>query len=103
MGAPAQAYGITVQDLTPELAETLALPGTHGALVTEVDRRSPARKLHRADVVTAVDGEPVASASDLMAQLERRCDGQAMRVAIQREGQPLEVRLRVAPAGHGDR
>src|SRR5262249_11715085 len=102
-GAPAQAFGITVQDLTPDLAETLAVPGVQGALITEVDRRSPARKLHRADVVTAVDGESVRSASDLVAQLERRGEGQAMRVAVQREGRPLEVRLRVTPSGHGDR
>src|SRR5262249_11255297 len=38
-GAPAQAFGITVQDLTPDLAETLAVPGVQGALITEVDRR----------------------------------------------------------------
>jgi uncharacterized protein len=102
-GAPAQAFGVTAQDLTPELAEVLASPGLHGALVTDVDRTSPARKLHRADVVTGVDGEAVRSARELVAQLERRGDGQAMRIAVQREGKPLELRLRVAPAGSGDR
>src|SRR5262249_55773783 len=98
-GAPAQAFGVTAQDLTPELAEVLASPGLRGALVTDVDRTSPARKLHRADVVTGVDGEAVRAARDLVAQLERGGDGQAMRIAVQREGKPLELRLRVAPAG----
>ena len=102
-GAPTQAFGISAQDLTPDLAEVLQAPGLHGALVTDVDPKSPARKLHRADVVTGVDGEAVNSARDLVAQFERHGEGQAMRVAVRREGRPLEVRVRVAPVGSADR
>ncbi len=97
-GAPVRAFGITAQDLTPELAEVLAVPDEHGAVVTDVDRASPARKLHREDVVTGVDGERVSSAGDLMALLERRTAGQAMQVSVRRQGQPVVVRLRVSPA-----
>ena len=96
-GVPARAFGVTAQDLTPELAEVLAVPEAHGAVVTDVDRGSPARKLHREDVVTGVDGERVSSAGDLMAQFERRAAGQAMRVTVCRKGQPVVVRLRVSP------
>jgi bifunctional DNase/RNase len=102
-GGPARAFGLTLQDLTPELADVLALSGLHGALVTDVDPASAARKLRRADVVTAVDGESVASAADLVSQLERRRGGQAMRVALRRHGQPLEVRIRVGAAPPHDR
>ncbi len=102
-GEPARAFGITVQDLTPALAEGLALPGVSGALVTDVDPASGARKLHRADVVTRVDGEAVASAGDLVAQLERRRDGQPMRVTLRRQGQPLEVRIRIGAGPPRDR
>jgi len=98
-GTAAHAFGVSAQDLTPELAEVLAVPDAHGAVVTDVDRRSPARKLHRADVVTGIDGEAVASAGDLMTQLERHAAGQTMEVAVRRQGQPVVVRLRVAPAG----
>ena len=100
---PSRAFGLTLQDLTPELAEGLALPDVHGALVADVDPASAARKLRRADVVTGVDGESVASAAELVAQLERRRDGQAMRVAVRRQGQPLEVRIRVGAAPPRDR
>jgi bifunctional DNase/RNase len=102
-GGPTQAFGITAQDLTPDLAEVLASPGVHGAVVTDVDPTSPARKLHRADVITGVDGEAVGSAHDLLAQLERRGDGRPMRVALRRDGRPLEVRVRVAPVSGADR
>jgi S1-C subfamily serine protease len=50
-------------------------------------------------VVTGIDGEAVASAGDLMTQLERHAAGQTMEVAVRRQGQPVVVRLRVAPAG----
>jgi hypothetical protein len=102
-GEASQVFGVTVQDLTPELAEVLALPGVRGALVTDVDPKSGARKLRRADVVTGVDGESVASAGDLVTQLERRRDGRAMRVALRRQGQPLEVRVRVGTQPLHDR
>jgi uncharacterized protein len=102
-GEASQVFGLTVQDLTPELAEVLALPGLRGALVTDVDPKSGARKLRRADVVTGVDGESVASAGDLVTQLERRRDGKAMRVALRRQGQPLEVRVRVGTQPLRDR
>ena len=36
--------GIGVQDLTPELADTLNLPKVNGALITEVVNGSPADK-----------------------------------------------------------
>lgn len=98
-----RAFGLTLQDLTPELAEGLALQNVHGALVADVDPASAARKLRRADVVTGVDGESVASAAELVSQLERRRDGQAMRVAVRRQGQPLEVRIRVGAAPPRDR
>jgi uncharacterized protein len=94
-GEASQAFGLTIQDLTPELADLLALPGLRGALVTDVDPASPARKLRRADVVTEVDGETVASAGDLLSQLERRRGGQTVRVALRRQRQPLAVRVRV--------
>jgi uncharacterized protein len=98
-----RAFGLTLQDLTPELADGLALPGVRGALVADVDPASAARKLHRADVVTGVDGESVASAAELVSQLERRRNGQPMRVALRRQGQPLEVRIRVGAAPPRDR
>jgi bifunctional DNase/RNase len=101
-GVPTHAFGVSAQDLTPELAEVLAVPEQHGAVVTDVDPASPARKLHRADVVTGVDGEAVSSAGDLMAQLERRTAGQAMQVTVRREGQPVVVRLRVTRATAGE-
>jgi len=100
---PSHAFGLTLQDLTPELAEGLALRGVRGALIADVDPASAARKLRRADVVTGVDGESVASAAELISQLERRRDGQAMRVALRRQGQPLEVRIRVGAAPPRDR
>lgn len=100
---PAQLAGFSVQDLTPDLAEVLALPGVRGALVTDVDQTSGARKLRRADVMTQIAGQPVGSAGDVVTQLERQPKGRAIRVALRREGAPLEVRIRLESPPRRDR
>src|SRR6266851_4923163 len=55
--------GVTVQDLTPELAKSLNVPVSRGAVVSDVNPDTPAAKagLKPEDVVVAVDGNPVDS------------------------------------------
>jgi len=53
--------GIGIQDMTPELAESLKLPKINGALITEVVNGSPADKagVKPGDVLVDVEGKPV--------------------------------------------
>ncbi len=53
--------GISIQDLTPELAGQFGVSDTKGALVTKVFEESPAAKagLQRGDIITAYNGAPV--------------------------------------------
>ena len=57
-----------MQDLTPELADTLKLPKVAGALITEVVNASPADKagLKPGDVLTGVEGKPVTDYSSTL-------------------------------------
>jgi len=59
--------GLTTQNLTPELADNLNLPGIKGALVTSVIPNSPADKagIHTKDVVLGLNGKTIESATDL--------------------------------------
>src|SRR5689334_22309391 len=61
--------GLTTQDLTAELAKSLAVPPTllRGAVVVEVVKGSPADKagLRAGDVITAVNGRAVRGSPDL--------------------------------------
>lgn len=67
--------GITVENLTPDLAQQIGVPSsTHGVVVDSVDASSPAAdSVARGMVITAVDRKPVNNVSDfkrLMSQAE---------------------------------
>jgi serine protease Do len=64
---PAQKWGVSVQDLTPDIAQQLGLKGTtKGVVINNVQPDSPAGEagLQRGDVVMEVDHSKVASAQD---------------------------------------
>ena len=65
------AFGLRVQDLTPEIAEQLDVEPDVGVLVTSVEPGSPAEEagLRRGDVILEVDRTEVTSTSDLQARL----------------------------------
>src|SRR6266849_1879539 len=56
----AHLWGLTVQDLTPEMAVLFQAPGGRGVLVSDVAPAGPARGVARGDVIVALDEQPVA-------------------------------------------
>jgi serine protease Do len=71
-GTGPAAFGMRVQDLTPELAGQLGVDELKGAVVTSVEPGSPAddARLRRGDVILEVDRAEVNNVGDLRAQLE---------------------------------
>ena len=66
--------GISVEPLTPEIAQQLQLkPGTTGVVVDSVDPTSPAVEagIQRGDVIQEVNRQPVRSADDLRAAIDK--------------------------------
>ena len=65
--------GVTVQSVTPDIAASLKLPNTSGALVSGVEPGGAAARagLKQGDVITAVNGETV-SRQQRAAQSHRR-------------------------------
>ncbi len=59
--------GVFIQDLTPELAASFDAEGIKGVLLSQIMEDGPAEKagLEQGDIVTAIDGEAVDSASRL--------------------------------------
>jgi len=89
--------GIEFQDLDAGLASALGLPpGSGGALVSRVRDDSPAQRagVEPGDLVTRVDGRPLASAGEFFERLERVTAGQELTLGVARSGAKREIRVR---------
>jgi 2-alkenal reductase len=119
-GSVAYAYvGVTARTLTPTLAERFDYPVDHGAMVEQIAAGSPGlraglrcgreREVFRgvefrkgADVIVAIDGQPVKSADDLVRIVSERLEpGQQSTFQIVRgdERKAIAVRLGERPRG----
>jgi bifunctional DNase/RNase len=90
--ASAKISGITVQDLTADLANSFNLAGTKGVLVADTDSENGANALRRGDVIVAVEGESIENIGDLRSKLSHG-NGQAVTLRVQREGKEMQVQL----------
>lgn len=101
-------FGVEVANITPELAESLGLSGTRGAIVGGIERASPAERagVRLGDVIVAIGGRAVA---DLTATLNAIADvppGKTVEVKVLRRNQevtlPVTVGRRRARAAGGE-
>ena len=89
--------GVTVQQVTPELAESLNVADARGALVSGVEPGGPADHagLKQGDVIVALDGRKVSDANAVRNQIAGTKPGSSMAVDVLRGGktQSLSARL----------
>ena len=97
--------GVTVQALTKELADSFGLENTHGALVTEIIKDSPADEagLQRGDVLLTYDGEPIAELNDLPRLVAGTAVDKVVKVKIFRDGQERVVKVKIGKMAEGER
>ncbi|WP_434615492.1 Do family serine endopeptidase [Azospirillum sp. B2RO_4] len=90
--------GVAIQDLTPDLAESMSLKGDEGALIAKIERGSPADSggLRSGDVVIAVDGRPVRSATDFRNRIGLLRVGTPVQLTVMREGGQKSLTVRTA-------
>ena len=89
--------GVSVQDLTADVAQAMKLDRSAGALVTRVEPGSPADKggLKARDVVTAIGGRPVKSGADLRLRIGLLRVGDKVDLSVLREGQTRSLSVTV--------
>jgi serine protease Do len=99
-GATGQGkLGLSVIPLTPEIASALNVPaGTKGVVVDSVDPAGPAAStgLGRGDVIQEVNRQPISSAEDLRAAIDKNGNKPAL-LLINRRGQQIYVTVRPRP------
>ncbi len=93
--------GVAIQDLTPDLAQSMNTKHTTGALIARVDPGSPAERagLHAGDLVIAVNGVPVTSGTQLRNKIGLTRIGEEDELTIDRRGAERTIAVRVEPAG----
>jgi bifunctional DNase/RNase len=84
--------GVTVQDVTPELAAHFELAPGEGVLVADVDEEAVAG-LRRGDVILEVDGVAVGSAQDFERRLHGLDRGRGARLSVLRDGDRFGLQL----------
>ena len=89
--------GTTVQKITPEIADSLALKQANGALVADVVKGGPAEKagVKVGDVITEFERKEVKDSSDLPALVARVAPGTSVQVKVLRDGKALSLPITV--------
>jgi len=90
--------GIEYQEVDGQLAKYFKLADERGVLVTHVDEDSPAGKagMRAGDVVLKVAGRSVKDGEDLRDEIHRAEPGSELGVIVQRDGKPIELKLKLA-------
>jgi serine protease Do len=90
----ATGFGMEVDAVTPELAQELELPrGKGGAIITRVERNSPAANAGLApnDVILEVNRQPVTNVSQVTRELQRAGSGDTVFLLVWRGGSQVFV------------
>ena len=90
--------GVNIQTLTPDIAQSMDIANTQGALVSQVVEGSAAEKagIKAGDIITAVNGKPVKDAAALRNTIGLLSIGDRVEVALLRDGKPRRVTAVVA-------
>jgi Do/DeqQ family serine protease len=85
--------GVSIQPLTPELAESFGLDNVSGALVNQVLAGSPAEKagVKRGDVLLTYNGKPVRGVRELQLLVANTPAGSKVELVVLRQGKRLTL------------
>lgn len=96
--------GVSIQNVTPEIALAVGMDEPRGALVAQVIDGAPADgKLRAGDVITAFNGEAVAESHDLPRLVAAAPAETTVPVEVLREGKPQTVDVRIGALETGRR
>jgi serine protease Do len=91
-----EGFGLSVQELTPELAESLSLKGEKGVVVSGVRKGSPASEtgLQRGDLIQEIEREPVENMDDYKRTMGEAASKKQILMVIRHRGHTRYVVLK---------
>lgn len=89
--------GVLIQDMNKDLADSFGMDSTKGALVSEIQKDSPAEKsgLKSGDVVIAIDGKEVENSGDLRNRVALKKPGTDLTFKVIRDGDEKEFKITI--------
>lgn len=89
--------GVQIQPVTKDIAESLGMKSTHGALVAEPQDNSPASSvgLKSGDVITAVNGNEVKDPRDLAMTIAGIAPGSDAKITYWRDGKSNDASVKI--------
>ena len=89
--------GVTIQDLTADLALSFGIKDTKGVLVSQVLSDSPAEKagMRQGDVIVSLNGKPVDTAAALRNEIAMTAPGTSLKVGVIRDGKTKTLSVKV--------
>jgi len=89
--------GVSIQDVTRDIADGVGLEHAKGAIVREPTEDSPAGKagVKSGDIVTAVDGDPIDDALDLSRTIAGKAPDSTVELTIWRDGAETKVAVKL--------
>lgn len=90
--------GANSEDITHDLAGSLGLASTEGAIISGEESNSPAEKggLKPRDVVTRANGRSVRNSADLRNKIGMMPIGETIELRLIRNGKPLTIKVKIA-------
>ena len=89
--------GVSIQELTPSLAESFGLKKSGGALVSLVDGSGPAANagLEAGDVILALNGKEISSSGELPPLIADIRPGDSAKLTVWRKGGSREIEVKI--------
>ena len=90
--------GVSIQSITPDLAQSLGLKDTKGALIADVVQNGPAASagIKQGDVIISFDGKEISNTSDLSFRVSETAIGKTVPVTIIRNSKEFTLNMTIA-------
>jgi serine protease Do len=91
-----EGFGFSVQELTPELAESLSLNGEKGVVVSSVKKDSPASDagLQRGDLIQEIEHKPIETIDDYKETMQEVSSKKQILIVVKHRGHSRYVVLK---------
>ena len=87
--------GISVQDLTPEMAEQFQVKEKEGVIVAQVHQGTGAEKagLASGDIIKSVDEKVIKNTNELVKEIQKKKVGQKVKLSVIRDGKTMTIEI----------